>query len=77
MATVVALSQAWWVTTTTNEVQLELCALNNRALVRDLEELCRNVNSAQVALPDGRRLVVAVGGRLHARSDARPLALTG
>ena len=25
-----------WVTTTANEVQLELCAFNNRALVRDL-----------------------------------------
>jgi hypothetical protein len=24
-----------WVTTTTNEVQLEWCAFNNRALVRD------------------------------------------
>jgi len=66
-----------WVTTTTNEVKLELCAFNNRALVRDLEELCRNINAARVALPDGRRLVVAVGERLHARSDAAPLALTG
>jgi hypothetical protein len=66
-----------WVTTTTNEVKLELCAFNNRALVRDLEELCRNVNTARVALPDGRRLVVAVGERLHARSAAAPLALTG
>src|SRR5712692_3689466 len=46
-----------WVTTTANEVKLELCAFNNRALVRDLEELCRNVNAARVTLPDGRRLV--------------------
>jgi len=66
-----------WVATTTNEVKLEVCAFNNRAPVRDLEELCRNVNAARVALPDGRRLVVAVGERLHARSDAAPMALTG
>lgn len=66
-----------WVTTTANEVKLELCAFNNRALVRDLEELCHNVNAAQVSLPDGKRLVVAVGERLHARSDAAPLAQTG
>jgi hypothetical protein len=66
-----------WVTTTTNEVQLELCAFNSRALVRDGEELCRNVNAARVTLPDGRRLVVAVGERLHARFDAAPLAPTG
>src|SRR3989440_1716218 len=66
-----------WVTTTTNELQLQLCAFNNRALVRDLEELCRKVNAARVALPDGRRLVVSVGERLHARSNAAPVALTG
>jgi len=65
------------VTTTTNELQLQLCAFNNRALVRDLEELCRNVNAARVALPDGRRLVVSVGERLHARSNTAPVALTG
>lgn len=66
-----------WVTTTANEVQLELCAFNNRALVRDLEEVCRKVNAAQVTLPDGRRLVAAVGERLHARFEAAPLAPTG
>jgi len=66
-----------WVATTATEVQLELCAFNNRALVRDLEEFCRNVNAAGVTLPDGRRLVVAVGERLHARFDAAPLARTG
>ncbi len=66
-----------WVTTTTNEVQLELCAFNNRALVRDVEDLCRKVNAARVILPDGRLLVVAVGERLHARFDAAPLAPTG
>ncbi len=66
-----------WVTTTASEVQLELCAFNNRALVRDLEDLCRKVDAAQVTLPDGRRLVAAVGERLHARFDAAPLASTG
>jgi len=66
-----------WVTTTTNELQLEVCAFNNRALVRDLEELCRKVNAARVAFPDGRRFVVSVGERLHARSNAAPVALTG
>ncbi len=66
-----------WVTTMANEVQLEVCAFNNRALVRDLEDLCRKVNAARVALPDGRRLVVAVGERLHARFGAAPLASTG
>jgi hypothetical protein len=65
-----------WVTTTANEVQLELCAFNNRALVRDLEEVCRNVNSSGAILPDGRRLVVSVGGRLRGPRDG-PLARTG
>jgi hypothetical protein len=67
-----------WVTTTVNEVQLEVCAFNNRALVRDLEEVCRNVNTSGATLPDGRRLVVSVGERLRAHSlDGGPLARTG
>ena len=66
-----------WVTTTASEVQLELCAFNNRALLRDLEEVCRKVNDGAVILPDGRRLVVAVGKRLRAGLDAPPLANTG
>jgi hypothetical protein len=65
-----------WVTTTANEVQLELCAFNNRALVRDLEEVCRNVNTSGAILPDGRRLVVSVGERLRGPRDG-PLARTG
>jgi hypothetical protein len=65
-----------WVTTTANEVQMELCAFNNRALVRDLENLCRNVNAARLALPDGKQLVATVGERLHARCAA-PQAPTG
>jgi hypothetical protein len=66
-----------WVTTTTNEVQLELCAFNNRVLVRDLEELCCNVNTSGAYLPDGRRLVVVVGERLRSHALNGPLALTG
>ncbi len=66
-----------WVTTTANEVQLEFCAFNNRALVRDLEEVCRKVNDGAVLLPDGRRLVVAVGKRLRTCLDAAPLANQG
>jgi hypothetical protein len=66
-----------WITTTASEVQLELCAFNNRALVRDLEEVCRKVNDGAVTLPDGRRLVVAVGKRLRAGLNAPPLANTG
>ncbi len=65
-----------WITATKSEVQLELCAFNNRALVRDLEEVCRNVNTSGAILPDGRRLVVSVGGRLGCQRDG-PLARTG
>ncbi len=65
-----------WVTTTANEVQLEVCAFNNRALVRDLEELCHKVNAAPPTLPDGRRLAVSVGERLRCQRDG-PLARTG
>ena len=66
-----------WVTTTASEVQLEFCAFNNRALVRDLEEVCRKVNDGAVILPDGRRVVVAIGKRLHTCLHAAPLANTG
>ena len=65
-----------WITTTKSEVQLELCAFNNRALVRDLEEVCRNVNTRGAILPDGKRLVVSVGERLRCQRDG-PLARTG
>ena len=66
-----------WITTTASEVQLEFCAFNNRALLRDLEEVCHKVNDGAVILPDGRRLVVAVGKRLHTCLHAPPLANTG
>src|SRR5437660_4789663 len=64
-----------WLTTTASEVHLELCAFNNRALARDLEEVCHKANEGVPILPYGRRLVVAVGKRLHARLDG-PLAQT-
>ena len=47
-----------------------------RALVRDLEELCHNVNAASLTLPGGRRVVVSVGERLRCQRDG-PLAPTG
>ena len=65
-----------WVTATASEVKLELCAFNNRALVGDLEELCRNVNTHGATLPGGRRLVFALGKRLGCQRDG-PLAPTG
>lgn len=65
-----------WVITTASEVTLELCAFNNRALAGDLEELCRNVNTRGATLPDGRRLVMALGKRLGCLHDG-PLAHTG
>ncbi len=65
-----------WITATKSEVQLELCAFNNRALVRDREEVCRKVNASGARLPDGRRLVVSVGERLRCQRDG-PLARTG
>ena len=48
LAALAAIFQVGWLdfTTTTSEVQLELCAFNNRALVRDVEDLCRNVSTS-------------------------------
>jgi hypothetical protein len=65
-----------WITATASEVQLEVCAFNNRALVRDLEEVCRNVNEGAVTLRDGRRLVLSIGKPFRARLPG-PLAQTG
>ncbi len=44
---------------------------------KHLEEVCRKVNDGAVLLPDGRRLVVAVGKRLRTCLHAAPLANTG
>jgi hypothetical protein len=65
-----------WITATASEVQLEVCAFNNRTLLRDLEEVCHKVNEGAVTLPDGRRLVLTIGKRFRARLDG-PLAQTG
>jgi hypothetical protein len=65
------------ITTTDSEVQLEVCAFNHRALMRDVEEVCRTVNTADARLPDGRRLVMAVGERLCAHRFNAPLPQTG
>jgi hypothetical protein len=64
------------VTETAEEVQLCLCAFNNRALDRDLEDLCRKVNSQSATLPDGRRLTVSMGERLRTPALNMPLART-
>jgi hypothetical protein len=66
-----------WIRTTASEVQLEFCAFSNWALVRDLEEVCHRVNASGAILPDGRRLVVAVGERLRVQTLNGPLAQTG
>src|SRR6266568_954500 len=67
------------ITTTEGEVQLEMCAFNNRDLADDVEEVCRNVNTRGATLPDGRRLVMAVGERLRAHPlyTPAPLVQTG
>ena len=65
------------ITATEGEVQLEICAFNNQDLARDVEEVCRNVNTCGATLPDGRRLVMAVGERLRAHVLNAPLAQTG
>jgi hypothetical protein len=43
-------------------VQVELRPFNDRQLNRDLAEVCARVNQRQPALPEGRRLVLSVGG---------------
>lgn len=65
------------ITTTGDEVRLEVCAFNNRELVRDVEEVCHNVNTRGATLPDGRRVVMAVGERLHAHQFNAPLVRAG
>lgn len=46
----------------TDIVRVELRPFNDRQLNRDLVEVCTRVNRLQPALPDGRRLVLSVGG---------------
>jgi len=65
-----------WVTTTETEVRLDFSPFNNRAMGRDLQGLCRNVNASGVHLPDGRRLMLTVGQRRSGCLNG-PLANTG
>src|SRR5713101_7501699 len=52
-----------WVTAADAEVSLDFTPFNHRAMGRDLQELCRKVNTSGAHLPDGRRLVLTVGQR--------------
>ena len=45
-----------------DSVRVELRPFNDRQMNRDLAEICARVNQRQPALPDGRRLVLSVGG---------------
>jgi hypothetical protein len=65
-----------WVTATETEVRLDFSPFNHRAMGRDLQELCRIVNTGEIHLPDGRRLVLTVGQQRSRRFDG-PLANTG
>ena len=65
-----------WVTAMEAEVRLDFSPFNHRAMERDLQDLCRNVNANGVHLPDGRRLVLAVGQRRSGCLNG-PLANTG
>lgn len=65
-----------WVTATQAEVRLDFSPFNHRAMGRDLQELCQQVNTSGVFLPDGRRLVLTVGQRRSGCLNG-PLANTG
>jgi hypothetical protein len=65
-----------WVTATHDEVSLDFCPFNHRAMGRDLQALCRKVNTSGVHLPDGRRLVLTVRQRRSGCLNG-PLANTG
>jgi hypothetical protein len=56
-------------------VEVELKRFNDRALNRDLEELCANVAKAQPLLPDGRRLLFRVQGASLPCLDAQKRAV--
>ena len=51
-------------------VQVELRPFNDRTLNRDLAELCTRVAQQDTRLPDGRRLIFAVGPDYRPVSDA-------
>ena len=65
-----------WVTATQTEVKLDFSPFNHRGMGRDLQDLCRKVNTGGAYLPDGRRLVLTVGQQRSGRLNG-PLANTG
>ncbi len=65
-----------WVTATETEVKLDFSPFNHRGMGRDLQNLCRKVNTDGSHLPDGRRLVLTVGQLRSGRLNG-PLANTG
>jgi hypothetical protein len=65
-----------WITATETEVRLDFSPFNHRSMERDLQVLCRKVNTDGAQLPDGRRLVLTVGQQRRRRLDG-PLANTG
>ncbi len=65
-----------WVTATETEVRLDFSPFNHRGMGRDLQDLCRKVNTDGVQLPDGRRLVLTLGQQRSGRLNG-PLANAG
>jgi hypothetical protein len=65
-----------WVTATETEVRLDFSPFNHRGMGRDLQDLCRKVNTDGAQLPDGRRLVLTVGQQRSRRLNG-PLVGTG
>jgi hypothetical protein len=65
-----------WVTATQTEVKLDFSPFNHRGMGRDLQDLCRKVNTDGAHLPDGRRLVLTVGQQRSGGLNG-PLANTG
>jgi len=65
-----------WVTATETEVRLDFSPFNHRGMGRDLQDLCRKVNTDGAHLPDGRRLVLTVGQQRSGRLNG-PLANQG
>ncbi len=65
-----------WVTATETEVRFDFSPFNHRGMGRDLQDLCRKVNTNGSHLPDGRRLVLAVGQQRSGRLNGL-LANTG